>query len=143
MDNARKHRPCSVCRKWFRPAPGVAHCQRTCSAACSKKLAARRDADWQARHPDYEEHRRLTKALAHADEATIEIAPAAAAPLAKVPWRVIQVELGAKMAVALAFSLRLHDSRRQVPFEGKTLIVTGVPVRLRTVFDQVPLGQAH
>ena len=67
----------------------------TCSSACSKKLTAKRDAAWRARNPDYEEHRRLLAALERADEATLEIEPAAS-PLAQVPWRVLQVALGGK-----------------------------------------------
>lgn len=143
MDDARKHkkRPCSVCRRWFRPAPRTAHCQRTCSAPCSKELAGRRDAKWRARNPDAVDRRRLLDALKQADDAVIEIAPATS-PLAKVPWRVLQVALGGKTAVALAFALRLHASPQQVAFEGKTRILTRVPVRLKKTFEQVPLGQA-
>ena len=130
-------RPCSVCRKWFRPLPRVAHCQKTCSSACSKRLAAKRDAEWRAKNPDYEDRRRLEAALEHANDAAIKIEPNTS-PLAKVPWREVQVALGGKMAVTLAFALRLHAGRCQVPFEGKTRILTRVPARLPLPFEQVP-----
>lgn len=135
-----RKRPCSVCRRWFQPAPRVAHCQKTCGSACSKKLAAKRDAKWRAENPDYEEHRRLGAALDRAEEATIKIQPATS-PLAKVPWRNVQVALGGKAAVALAFALRLHAPRCQVAFEGKTRILTSVPAPLRKTFDQVAIGR--
>lgn len=143
MNHACKHkkRPCSVCRRWFRPDPRTAHCQKTCGAVCSKKLAAKRDAKWRAKNPDYEAHRRLVDALGRADDATIEIEPAAS-PLARVPWRTVQVALGGKMAVTLAFALRLHASHRQVAFEGKTRILTRIPERLHKVFDQVAMERA-
>ena len=119
----------------------MAHCQKTCGQACSKKLAAKRDAKWRAKNPDYEEHRQLVAALDVAADATIEIQPANS-PLAKVPWRAVQVALGGKTAVVLAFALRLHASRCQVAFEGKTSILTRVPAPLRKTFDQVAMGPA-
>jgi hypothetical protein len=132
-------RPCSVCRRWFLPDPRVAHCQKTCGSACRKALAAKRDAKWRAKNPDYEEHRRLVAALDVAGAAGIEIEPATS-PLAKVPWRAVQVALGGKTAVVLAFALRLHAARCQVAFEGKTRILTRVSARLPPVFDQVAIG---
>lgn len=142
MPKTPASRPCSICRCWFRPAPRVAKTQKTCSPACSKKLAAKRDAAWRAKNPDYGEHRRLRAALLRvADGADVVVEPAGA-PLAKVPWRAVQVAIGAKMAVVLAFALRLHASRRQVAFDGETRILTRVPRRLNKTFEQVPLGRA-
>lgn len=118
----------------------MAHCQKTCSTACSKQLAARRDAKWRAKNSDAVDRRRLLDAMEQADDAVIEIAPAAS-PLARVPWGTLQVALGGKTAVALAFALRLHASRCQVAFDGKTRILTRVPARLHRTFEEVPLGQ--
>lgn len=119
----------------------MAHCQKTCGPACSKKLAAKRDAKWRAKNPDAVDRRRLLDAMEQADEAVIEIMPAGS-PLAKVPWRILQVALGGKTAVALAFALRLHASRCQVAFDGKTRILTRVPDRLHKTFEKVALGQS-
>lgn len=142
MSKTPSSRPCSICRRWFRPARRVAKTQKTCSPACSKKLAAKRDAAWRARNPDYGEHRRLRAALAQVtDGADVAVQPAGA-PLAKVPWRAVQVALGGKMAVVLAFALRLHVARLQVAFDGETRILTRAPVQLNKAFEQVPIGRS-
>jgi hypothetical protein len=133
-----KKRPCSVCRHWFLPDPRVAHCQKTCSASCSKALAAKRDAEWRRKNPDYEEHLRLAAALARADRAAIEIKPVTA-PLARLPWRLVQVALGDKSAVALAFALRLQARQPQVAFEVKMRVPPDIPVRLPPLLEQVPI----
>jgi len=133
-----KKRPCSVCRRWFLPDPRVAHCQKTCGAVCGKARAARREAAWRGKNPDYGEHQRLAAALAQADQMAIEIQPASA-PLARLPWRLVKTALGSKNAVVLAFALRLQARQTQMAFEVKMRFLPGIPVRLPPPLEQTAM----
>jgi hypothetical protein len=122
MKDARKtkKRPCSNCRRWFQPDPRVAHCQKTCGPACSQELTAKRQADWRGKNPDYDANRRLCAQLREAERpgAIVEIRPSSD-PLARVPWRLVQTALGSKMAVVLAFALRLPPRGDQTALQVK------------------------
>lgn len=137
MDNASKHkkRPCSICRRWFLPDLRVGCRQKTCSPTCKKALAAKRGAAWRRKNPDYEEHRRLVADLARAERVAIEIQPAGH-PVARLPWRLVQTQLGGKMAVVLAVALRLQSRPHQTPFDVRIRVPTCVPVRLPRVLEQ-------
>ena len=93
MPAARK-RPCSICRRWFRPDPRVGLRQRACGkpdcqAARRKKTQAR----WRAKNPDYAAGYRLQRRNAQ------ERAPEplrVPAPLNRLPWDVAKDEIGGK-----------------------------------------------
>lgn len=126
-----KKRPCSHCRRWFLPDPRVAHCQKTCSPACSKALTAKRQAAWRRNNPDYDADRRLREQLRVAElpGATIQVQPATD-PLARVPWHLVQTALGVKTAVVLAFALRLPHRDAQTALRVKVHATPRSPARL-------------
>ena len=65
-------RPCSICRRWYRPHPRQGARQRVCSTpACQRERHRRACAQWRERNPDYDREARLQKRL--------HIGPAAAA----------------------------------------------------------------
>jgi len=125
MDGKRKFRKrkCSVCGRWFLPDPRVKHRQKTCGKECRKKREARQQADWRKKRPEYREETRLRRAMRMADQegATIEIKPRDGR-MARLPWAAVQMALGAKKAVVLAFALRLLEPG----------CVTAIRVRIRT-----------
>lgn len=126
-----KKRPCSHCRHWFLPDPRVAHCQKTCSPACSKAQIAKRQSAWRMKNPDYDADRRLREQLREAEQpgATLELQPATD-PLARVPWRLVQTALGVKTAVVLAFALRLPPRGVQTALRVKVRTTPRSPARL-------------
>lgn len=83
MPQARK-RPCSICRRWFRPDPRVGDrqhaCQKPeCQAARRKKTQAR----WRAANPDYAAAYRIQQRQAQEQAPEPLRVPA---PLNRLPW---------------------------------------------------------
>ena len=91
---APRKRPCSICRRWFRPDPRVGVRQRACNkpdcqAARRKKTQAR----WRRKNPDYAAGYRLQRRNAQ------ERAPEplrVTAPLNRLPWDLAKDEIGGK-----------------------------------------------
>ncbi len=91
---APRKRPCSICRRWFRPDPRVGARQRACGkpdcqAARRKKTQAR----WRTKNPDYAAGYRLQRRNSQ------ERAPEplrVPAPLNRLPWDVAKDEIGGK-----------------------------------------------
>jgi hypothetical protein len=117
-----KKRPCSECRRWFRPQPRVGARQATCGAQeCRRKRHRRADRLWHRRHPDYDCWRRLQAKVARAAERRRAQGVRGPPPLARVPWDLVQDEMGVKATEILAGILRLlvlhaqDEIRRQVP----------------------------
>src|SRR5215471_8936517 len=91
---APRKRPCSICRRWFRPYPRVGARQRACGkpdcqAARRKKTQAR----WRAKNPDYAAGYRLQRR--NSQERTPE-ALRVPAPLNRLPWDLAKDEIGGK-----------------------------------------------
>jgi hypothetical protein len=92
--SAPRKRPCSICRRWFRPDARVGARQdacgtRECQTARRKKTQAR----WRAKNPDYGAGYRLQRRSAQ------ERAPEplrVPAPLNRLPWDVAKDEFGGK-----------------------------------------------
>ena len=126
-----RKRPCSICGRWFAPAPKVAHCQKTCSPECSRELTAKRQKKWRRGSQDYDQARRLHAKLKAAEQpgATVEIRPFTE-PLARLPWPLMQTALGAKMAVILAFALLLQSERDQTALQVKIRMPASSAARL-------------
>jgi hypothetical protein len=91
---APQKRPCSICRRWFRPDPRVGGRQRACGkpecqAARRKKTQAR----WRTKNPDYAAAYRLQQRNAQ------ERAPEplrVPTPLNRLPWDIAKDEIGGK-----------------------------------------------
>jgi hypothetical protein len=93
MPQARK-RPCSICRRWFRPDPRVGDrqhaCQKPeCQAARRKKTQAR----WRAANPDYAAAYRIQQRQAQEQAPEPLRVPA---PLNRLPWDLAKDEIGGK-----------------------------------------------
>jgi hypothetical protein len=98
----QKPRPCSECRRWFRPHPRVGARQRTCGdAACRQTRHQRADRQWHERHPDYDRARRWQAALDLA-RAAESISPPKQPPLPGVPWDLVQDAMKLEGRVILA-----------------------------------------
>jgi hypothetical protein len=153
-----KKRPCRICRKWFRPDPRVGQRQRACSRPeCQQARRATTQAAWRARNPEYYHHRRLTQRSAAANAAAKAAAAVAAgkvpehgggppaalampASLARVPWELLQDEIGVQVTDAIGVTTReilraLKDQRRVQLTEGK-----GAPDQVQggVMKDQIP-----
>lgn len=51
--NRREKRPCSICRRWFRPIAQQKGRQRTCSPACRQELHRRQCEQWNRKNKAY------------------------------------------------------------------------------------------
>lgn len=97
LSSSRK-RPCSHCRKWFQPDARVGKRQRFCSSpGCQQARQRRQEAEWRRDNPTYFTGRRWEAARAK----TPPTVPQSPPPLGKVPWDLVQMEMGAQGAVIL------------------------------------------
>src|SRR5215470_15515930 len=91
MPDAQK-KPCSICRRWFRPDPRVGKRQRACGQAdCQAVQRRKMQAAWRARNPDYFVARRIQ------ERSKRDRRPKAlrlSAPLSRLPWDLAQDEFG-------------------------------------------------
>ena len=82
-----KKRPCTICRRWFRPEPQVIARQRCCNnPVCRAALRKKTQGSWRNRNPAYAATRRL-------DQRAHQINPPAEPlrlpkPLEQFPWNV-------------------------------------------------------
>jgi hypothetical protein len=93
MADARK-KPCSICRRWFRPDPRIGVRQRTCGQAdCQTAQQKKRQAAWRRRNPDYFHARRMLvrSTMVPAPEPR-RLPP----PLNQLPWDLAQKQFGAQ-----------------------------------------------
>jgi len=141
MANAK---PCSICRKWFKPDRRVGSRQKTCSKECSDERRRRKRAEWRRRNPEYFRERWLrgrserAKAADQATEETLEALKAGKQPpaakerperppvirvggdLRGLPWEAMQSEIGVEatdfLTVMAILLVRLMQSemRKQV-----------------------------
>ncbi len=121
-------RPCSICRRWFRPDPRVGDRQHACpkpecQAARRKKTQAR----WRARNPDYATAHRIQQRQAQERPAEPLRVPA---PLNRLPWDLAKDEFGAKGADFLGVmgTLLLRSAKDQ--FQTYVADSAGVPSTL-------------
>ncbi len=106
----RKKRPCSECRRWFLPDARVGARQRTCgSAECQRSRRDGTHRAWRADNRDYDRDRRWRLAIgaARADPTSVPPAANAPAPIAGVPWDVVQTEMQVEGRVILAGVVRV------------------------------------
>lgn len=95
MPDTRK-KPCSICRRWFRPDPRVGARQRACRKPdCQAARRKKTQAAWCAGNPDYFIARRIQVrgTLARAS-APLHLRSA----LSRLPWDIAQDEFGVKGA---------------------------------------------
>ena len=92
MPEARK-RPCTICRRWFRPNPRVGSRQRACgSSDCQKARRQKTQANWRNQNPGYSIAWRIDRrAAAHPEPPEpLRLPP----PLNQLPWDVAKDQFG-------------------------------------------------
>ncbi len=95
MREARK-RPCSICRRWFRPDPRVGGRQHSCGKPeCQAQRRKKTQASWRARNPDYATAYRIQQRSAREQALEPLRLPA---PLGQLPWDLAKDEFGAQGA---------------------------------------------
>lgn len=95
MSEASK-RPCSICRRWYRPNPRVGARQRTCGRAeCQDGRRRKQQAKWRKRHKDYFAARRiLARGVQEQTPEPLRLPD----PLSRLPWDIAQSEFGVQGA---------------------------------------------
>ena len=95
MPEPRK-RPCSICRRWFRPDSRVGERQHACrQPQCQAARRKKTQAHWRAKNPDYGAAYRIQQR--HAQEQPPE-ALRLPPPLSQLPWDLAKDEFGPKGA---------------------------------------------
>jgi hypothetical protein len=118
----QKKKPCSICRRWFRPDARVGARQRACGAPeCQKKRRAKTQARWRAKHPDYFTGRRLMERKAGHERGDGLGPPRMPRPLDRLPWEVAQDEFGPQGADFLGVFGRLLVRDAQDEREAQAL----------------------
>jgi hypothetical protein len=93
---APRKRPCSICRRWFRPDPRVGNRQHACGKAeCQTSRRQKTQASWRRRNRDYGIAYRLDQRKAQAPPPEPLRLPT---PLDQLPWEVAKDEFGAEGA---------------------------------------------
>ena len=95
MPEPRK-RPCTICRRWFRPDPRVGKRQRACGQpACQTARRKKTQARWRAKNPEYGAGYRTEKRGAQEQPPEALRLPA---PLNQLPWDLAKDQFGVQGA---------------------------------------------
>jgi len=93
---APRKRPCSICRRWFRPDVRVGNRQHACrKPECQAARRKKTQASWRAANPDYATAYRIQQRSAQPQPPETLRLPA---PLSRLPWDLAKDEFGAKGA---------------------------------------------
>ena len=96
MPEARK-RPCTICRRWFRPDPRVGERQRACRKPdCQNERRRKTQADWRRRNPEYATAYRIQQRAGQTDPPREPLR--LPAPLNQLPWDIAKDQFGAQGA---------------------------------------------
>ena len=146
MSEARK-RPCSICRRWFRPDPRIGSRQHACrSPECQKFRRKKKQKAWRERHPDYFNARRI---LDRSKQERIPEPLRVGAPLNQLPWDIAQSQFGVQGADFIGIFGRVLLEAAQSQFtayivedEGvrDTLPVPAAQSQMRAVRESVRIG---
>ena len=96
MPEARK-RPCSICRRWFRPDSRVGDRQHACGELkCQTSRRQKTQASWRRRNPDYATGYRIEQRALRTDPPAerLRMPP----PLNQLPWDLAKDQFGAQCA---------------------------------------------
>jgi hypothetical protein len=92
MPEARK-RPCSICRRWFRPDARVGKRQHACGKAeCQTSRRQKTQASWRRRNPGYAIIWRIDQRAAQTQPPPEPLRMPA--PLSQLPWEFAKDQLG-------------------------------------------------
>lgn len=149
MPEARK-RPCSICRRWFRPDPRIGSRQRACrNPDCQISRRKKKQKAWREAHPDYFAARRIL------DRSTGDRAPEPlrlGPPLNQLPWDIAQSQFGIQGAdfIGLFGQVLLNAAQSQfkayvADAEGlpDTLPATSAQSQIQPVRESVRIGSEN
>src|SRR5713101_456809 len=92
MPEARK-RPCSICRRWFRPDPRVGDRQHACGKPeCQTSRRQKTQASWRRRNPGYAIAWRIDQRAAQTPSPSEPLR--LPAPLNQLPWELAKDQFG-------------------------------------------------
>jgi len=107
-------RPCSICRRWFRPDPRVGDRQHVCGKPeCQTGRRRKTQARWRRRNPGYAIAWRMDRRAAGTEEPE---PLRMAAPLNQLPWDVAKDQFGVQGAdfIAVMGALMLRSAKDQI-----------------------------
>jgi len=96
MPEARK-RPCTICRRWFRPDLRIGGRQRACGRPeCQASRRQKTQASWRRRNPDYATAYRMQQRAAQTDPVAEPLRMPS--PLDQLPWDLAKDQFGVQGA---------------------------------------------
>jgi hypothetical protein len=113
MPEARK-RPCTICRRWFRPDPRVGGRQQACGRPeCRTRRRQKTQASWRRRNADYATAYRLQQRAAQDPQPPEPLRMPA--PLNQLLWDVAKDQFGAEGAdfIGVLRTLLLRSAKDQ------------------------------
>jgi len=113
MPEARK-RPCSICRRWFRPDGRVGDRQHACrQPACQTSRRQKTQAGWRRRNPGYAIAWRIDQRAAQAQSPPEPLR--LPAPLNRLPWDLAKDQFGAQVAdfIGVMGALMIRSAKDQ------------------------------
>src|SRR5262245_25094164 len=124
MSEARK-RPCSICRRWFRPDPRIGSRQRACrNPDCQTTRRKKKQRAWRENHPDYFNARRiLDRSQQDRAPEPLRLGP----PLNQLPWDIAQSQFGIQGADFIGIFGRVLLQAAQSQFEAYVADGEGLP----------------
>jgi hypothetical protein len=113
MPEARK-RPCTICRRWFRPNPRVGTRQRACgNPECQTARRQKTQANWRNRNPGYSIAWRIDQRAAQPETSEpLRMPP----PLNQLPWHFAKDQFGAQGSdfIGVLGALILRTAKDQI-----------------------------
>src|ERR1035437_3737460 len=140
MPEARK-RPCTICRRWFRPSPQVGGRQRACGKPeCQTARRQKTQSNWRGRNLGYAIHWRLDQRGAQAKTPEPLRLPA---PLNQLPWDLAKDQFGPQGAdfIGVMGALMVRTAKDQ--FRPYLIDPAGVPNTLPLSRHKTSSGFPH
>src|SRR6266481_1340325 len=113
MSEARK-RPCTICRRWFRPNPRVGDRQRACGKReCQTARRQKTQANWRNRNRGYAIAWRIDQRAAKPEAPEPLRMPA---PLDQLPWNLAKDQFGPQGAdfIGVMGALMVRTAKDQI-----------------------------
>ena len=136
MPDARK-RPCTICRRWFRPDPRVGSRQRACgNPECQAARRVQTQRNWRESRPDYFTARRIRERGEQDRPAEpLRLPP----PLSRLPWDIAQDQFGVQgtdfIGILSTVLLRAAQDQFRAYSTDNTALADTLPLKARQ--DQV------
>jgi len=140
MPEARK-KPCTICRRWFRPNPRVRDRQRACgNPDCQTARRQKTQANWRNQNPGYSIAWRIDRRAAAHPEApeALRMPP----PLNQLPWDVAKDQFGPQGAdfIGVMGALIVRAAKDQIrPYLiDPTAVLGTLPLSSRKTSPNLP-----